>query len=85
MPSASEDAIDLITVTNSFLKGVPYSFGHISLIFGHQSLPFFMIVQRLCSWDPCKRPTAAEALQHPFFKVDHRVFLSTMTLLDQLI
>ncbi|XP_009108409.1 cyclin-dependent kinase F-4 isoform X5 [Brassica rapa] len=36
MPSASEDAIDLIT--------------------------------RLCSWDPCKRPTAAEALQHPFFK-----------------
>ncbi|KAH0852904.1 LOW QUALITY PROTEIN: hypothetical protein HID58_090232 [Brassica napus] len=36
MPSASEDAIDLIT--------------------------------RLCSWDPCKRPTAAEALQHPFFQ-----------------
>lgn len=36
MPSASEDAISLIT--------------------------------SLCSWDPCKRPTAAEALQHPFFK-----------------
>ncbi|KAF8115096.1 hypothetical protein N665_0030s0134 [Sinapis alba] len=36
MPSASEDAINLIT--------------------------------RLCSWDPCKRPTAAEALQHPFFQ-----------------
>jgi male germ cell-associated kinase len=37
MPSASDDAIDLIT--------------------------------SLCSWDPCKRPTASEALQHPFFQV----------------
>ncbi|ESQ55462.1 hypothetical protein EUTSA_v10027028mg [Eutrema salsugineum] len=36
MPSASEDATNLIT--------------------------------RLCSWDPCNRPTAAEALQHPFFQ-----------------
>ncbi|KAJ4728407.1 Protein kinase superfamily protein [Melia azedarach] len=36
IPSASEDAISLIT--------------------------------SLCSWDPCKRPTAAEALQHPFFQ-----------------
>ncbi|CAI9095129.1 OLC1v1030995C1 [Oldenlandia corymbosa var. corymbosa] len=36
IPSAGEDAIDLI--------------------------------QSLCSWDPCKRPTAAEALQHPFFQ-----------------
>ncbi|XP_042505141.1 cyclin-dependent kinase F-4 isoform X1 [Macadamia integrifolia] len=36
IPSASEDAIDLIT--------------------------------SLCSWDPRKRPTAAEALQHPFFQ-----------------
>ncbi|KAJ4953247.1 hypothetical protein NE237_030079 [Protea cynaroides] len=36
IPSASDDAIDLIT--------------------------------SLCSWDPRKRPTAAEALQHPFFQ-----------------
>ncbi|KAI5656449.1 hypothetical protein M9H77_25242 [Catharanthus roseus] len=36
VPSASDDAIDLIT--------------------------------SLCSWDPCKRPTASEALQHPFFQ-----------------
>ncbi|XP_010439763.1 PREDICTED: cyclin-dependent kinase F-4 isoform X1 [Camelina sativa] len=36
MPSASEDAVNLI--------------------------------ERLCSWDPCSRPTAAEALQHPFFQ-----------------
>ncbi|XP_019058475.1 PREDICTED: cyclin-dependent kinase F-4 isoform X2 [Tarenaya hassleriana] len=26
------------------------------------------LIERLCSWDPCKRPTAAEALQHPFFQ-----------------
>lgn len=26
------------------------------------------LIKSLCSWDPCKRPSAAEALQHPFFK-----------------
>ncbi|KAF8109028.1 hypothetical protein N665_0104s0334 [Sinapis alba] len=26
------------------------------------------LVERLCSWDPSNRPTAAEALQHPFFQ-----------------
>ncbi|KAH9727339.1 protein kinase domain-containing protein [Citrus sinensis] len=26
------------------------------------------LIESLCSWDPCKRPTAAEALQHLFFK-----------------
>ncbi|XP_038700170.1 cyclin-dependent kinase F-4-like isoform X3 [Tripterygium wilfordii] len=36
IPSASEDAINLIS--------------------------------SLCSWDPCHRPSAAEALQHPFFQ-----------------
>lgn len=28
-----------------------------------------VFLQSLCSWDPCKRPTASEALQHPFFQV----------------
>ncbi|XP_075074116.1 cyclin-dependent kinase F-4-like isoform X4 [Nicotiana tabacum] len=36
IPSASEDAVSLIT--------------------------------SLCSWDPCKRPPAVDALQHPFFQ-----------------
>lgn len=27
------------------------------------------LITRLCSWDPSKRPTASQALQHPFFKV----------------
>nr|XP_043631049.1 cyclin-dependent kinase F-4 [Erigeron canadensis] len=26
------------------------------------------LIASLCSWDPCKRPTASEALQHPFFQ-----------------
>ncbi|XP_076882177.1 cyclin-dependent kinase F-4-like isoform X2 [Bidens hawaiensis] len=26
------------------------------------------LIDSLCSWDPCKRPTAVEALQHPFFQ-----------------
>lgn len=26
------------------------------------------LIKSLCLWDPCKRPTAAEALQHPFFQ-----------------
>lgn len=26
------------------------------------------LIKSLCSWDPCKRPSAAEALQHRFFK-----------------
>ncbi|XP_057416236.1 cyclin-dependent kinase F-4-like [Lotus japonicus] len=26
------------------------------------------LIRSLCEWDPCKRPTAAEALQHPFFQ-----------------
>ncbi|CAA7406496.1 unnamed protein product [Spirodela intermedia] len=41
IPSASEDAISLISL--------------------------------LCSWDPCKRPTATAALEHPFFQPCHRI------------
>ncbi|XP_021770577.1 cyclin-dependent kinase F-3-like isoform X2 [Chenopodium quinoa] len=27
------------------------------------------LIGQLCSWDPLKRPTAEQALQHPFFNV----------------
>lgn len=34
------------------------------------SISFFLVsLQSLCSWDPCKRPTAVEVLQHRFFQV----------------
>lgn len=29
----------------------------------------------LCSWDPEKRPTAAQALQHPFFQVPCAMYI----------
>ena len=29
------------------------------------------LIQALCQWQPGKRPTAAEALRHPFFEVPH--------------
>ncbi|XP_034891078.1 cyclin-dependent kinase F-4 [Populus alba] len=41
IPSASEEAIDLISM--------------------------------LCSWNPCNRPTAEEALKHPFFRNGHYI------------
>ncbi|KAK9927593.1 hypothetical protein M0R45_024770 [Rubus argutus] len=31
------------------------------------------LIGSLCSWDPLKRPTAAQALQHPFFNRGHNV------------
>lgn len=27
------------------------------------------LIGRCCQWDPAKRPTALQALQHPFFQV----------------
>lgn len=31
------------------------------------------LISRLCSWNPHMRPTAAEALEHPFFRSCHFV------------
>ncbi|XP_004292312.1 PREDICTED: cyclin-dependent kinase F-4-like [Fragaria vesca subsp. vesca] len=31
------------------------------------------LIQSLCSWEPSKRPSAAEALRHPFFKSANNV------------
>ncbi|EEF29456.1 mak, putative [Ricinus communis] len=40
---------------------------HLSLLMPTASKDALSLFKSLCSWDPCKRPTAEEALQHPFF------------------
>ncbi|OMO87895.1 hypothetical protein CCACVL1_08707 [Corchorus capsularis] len=41
---------------------------HLSALIPSASDDAINFITSLCSWDPCKRPTAAEALQHPFFQ-----------------
>ncbi|KAA3469299.1 cyclin-dependent kinase F-4-like isoform X4 [Gossypium australe] len=41
---------------------------HLSALIPSASKDAISLITSLCSWDPCKRPTAAEALQHPFFQ-----------------
>ncbi|KAG6687996.1 hypothetical protein I3843_11G101800 [Carya illinoinensis] len=42
---------------------------HLSALIPSASNDAISLITSLCSWDPFKRPTAAEALQHPFFQV----------------
>ncbi|KAL6547705.1 hypothetical protein OROHE_009410 [Orobanche hederae] len=41
---------------------------HLSAVMPGVSQDAINFISSLCSWDPCKRPTAMEALQHPFFQ-----------------
>ncbi|XP_039057241.1 cyclin-dependent kinase F-4-like isoform X3 [Hibiscus syriacus] len=41
---------------------------HFSALIPSASDDAINLITSLCSLDPCRRPTAAEALQHPFFK-----------------
>ncbi|GAB2215791.1 hypothetical protein Droror1_Dr00020192 [Drosera rotundifolia] len=41
---------------------------HLSALVPSASKDAVNLMTSLCSWDPCKRPTAVEALQHPFFQ-----------------
>ncbi|XP_026401872.1 cyclin-dependent kinase F-4-like [Papaver somniferum] len=41
---------------------------HLSVLIPSASDDATNLISSLCSWDPNKRPTAAEALQHPFFQ-----------------
>ncbi|CAN0913256.1 Cyclin-dependent kinase F-4 [Linum grandiflorum] len=41
---------------------------HLSLLIPSASDDAIKLITSLCMWDPSKRPTAAEALQHPFFQ-----------------
>ncbi|XAR69181.1 Cyclin-dependent kinase [Bertholletia excelsa] len=41
---------------------------HLSALIPSASEDAINLITWLCSWDPCKRPTAMEAMQHPFFQ-----------------
>lgn len=41
---------------------------HLALLIPSASDDAINLISSLCSWDPYRRPTAAEALQHPFFQ-----------------
>ncbi|XP_020587882.1 cyclin-dependent kinase F-4-like isoform X2 [Phalaenopsis equestris] len=41
---------------------------HLSMLIPSASDYAISLISSLCLWDPLKRPTAAKALQHPFFK-----------------
>ncbi|KAL3615924.1 hypothetical protein CASFOL_040218 [Castilleja foliolosa] len=45
----------------------------LSGIIPNASLEAIDLIKQLCSWDPSKRPTADQCLQHPFFHVATRV------------
>ncbi|GMY29597.1 cyclin-dependent kinase F-4 [Fagus crenata] len=57
----------------SLAKDINYQFPqfagvHLSALIPSASKDAISLISSLCSWDPSKRPTAAEALQHPFFQ-----------------
>ncbi|KAL6334198.1 hypothetical protein AAG906_006785 [Vitis piasezkii] len=54
---------------NSWAEGLKlFSSIHLSVLIPSASEDAINLITLLCSWDPCKRPTASEALQHPFFQ-----------------
>jgi male germ cell-associated kinase len=71
--SASQDAINLISVSIAFSS--PYSLLNMTISNITDNANYY--VQWLCSWDPRRRPTAVEVLQHPFFQVVYLVYFCT--------
>ncbi|KAG0577393.1 hypothetical protein KC19_5G153000 [Ceratodon purpureus] len=50
---------------------------HLSQLIPNASPEAIDLISSMCVWDPTKRPTASQALQHPFFQVHKRVPLPT--------
>ncbi|XP_043804812.1 serine/threonine-protein kinase MHK isoform X3 [Manihot esculenta] len=48
---------------------------NLSDVIPNASLEAIDLIMRLCSWDPLKRPTADQSLQHPFFHKQYMMFL----------
>ncbi|KAF5930654.1 hypothetical protein HYC85_031527 [Camellia sinensis] len=46
---------------------------NVSDIIPNASLEAIDLIKQLCSWDPLRRPTADQSLQHPFFHVGTRI------------
>ncbi|KAG2301793.1 hypothetical protein Bca4012_060143 [Brassica carinata] len=60
------EGLNLASVINYQFPQLPGV--HLSSLLPYASAEAVNLVERLCSWDPSNRPTAAEALQHPFFQ-----------------
>ncbi|KAK3029408.1 hypothetical protein RJ639_039752 [Escallonia herrerae] len=71
IPNASLEAIDLIKVGFFGQPGFGGYFDLLILTVLNLVCSIYCIpkLQKLCSWDPLKRPTADQCLQHPFFYV----------------
>ncbi|KAE8727441.1 Detected protein of confused Function [Hibiscus syriacus] len=63
------DGLDLASAIN--YQFPQFDGKHLSALIPSASSDAISLITSLCSWDPCKRPTAAEALQHPFFQAIH--------------
>lgn len=60
----------------SLLINISYSEimpANVSDIITNASLEAIDLIKQLCSWDPLRRPTADQSLQHPFFHVGTRI------------
>ncbi|CAN6855644.1 unnamed protein product [Brassica oleracea] len=60
------EGLNLASVINYQFPQLPGV--HLSSLMPYASAEAINLVERLCSWDPNNRPTAAKALQHPFFQ-----------------
>ncbi|CAM6093072.1 unnamed protein product [Calypogeia fissa] len=65
-PTSWSDGLKLAESMNFRFPQFPST--HLSLLMPTASPEAIDLISALCSWDPKKRPTAAEALAHPFFQ-----------------